>query len=128
MTSSIHCTGRLPIVLVVDPVAASRFTLWRALGRRFGVLEAEDARGARAWLASRDAIDILLAQRELPDADGGAFVDSLATASPRARVQRALVLDRGDNVLTIVAQLTRWFHPSSWREGEVDVRRRLRWP
>jgi hypothetical protein len=35
--------ARFPIVLVVDPVAASRFMMWRLLNGSFGVLEAEDA-------------------------------------------------------------------------------------
>ena len=50
--------ARLPIVLVVDPVAASRQTMWRLLSRSFGVLEAPDARRAREWLTCRPSIDV----------------------------------------------------------------------
>jgi hypothetical protein len=60
--------GRLPLVLLVDPVDASRFALWRELSRSFGVLEAPDAARARAWLRDRQDIDAIVVQRELPDA------------------------------------------------------------
>src|ERR1700722_14914212 len=62
--------ARLPTVLIVDPIAASRFTMWRLLSRSFGVLEAEDARHACEWLDCRKSIDALIVRKELPDAHG----------------------------------------------------------
>src|SRR5271166_4578074 len=82
--------SRLPILLVVDPVAASRQAMWRLLSRSFGVLEAPDARRAHEWLACRPGIDALIVQRELPDADGAELVLDLVAA--RAAVASRVIL------------------------------------
>jgi hypothetical protein len=121
MNSLQTSAGRLPIVLIVDPVVAARFTLWRLLGRRFGVLEAVDACGAREWLACRQDIDALVVQRELPDANGGEFVRSLASIWAPA-MDRAVVTGRDDDVRNVVATLAEWFfYPCA---GVVGGRRR----
>jgi hypothetical protein len=99
---------RLPIVLVVDPVAASRQSMWRLLSRSFGVLEAPDARGARDWLTRRPGIDALVVQRELPDADGSVFVDSLVAARA-AIASRSLLVTRPVDLRSVLASLTHWF-------------------
>jgi DNA-binding NtrC family response regulator len=99
---------RLPIVLVVDPVSESRFAMWRLLGARFGVIEAADARGVREWLASRQDIDAIVVQRELPDGDGSEVLDSLASAWAPASL-RSIVMDRADDARSVVERLTRSF-------------------
>lgn len=121
MSRVLTSVDRLPIVLVVDPVAEARFTMWRLLGRRFGVLEAADARAASEWLACRPDIDALVVQRMLPDANGGEFVTSLAKAGA-SRTERAIVVDRGDDVRTVVATLAEWFFCP--RPKTVAARRR----
>jgi DNA-binding NtrC family response regulator len=100
--------ARLPVVLVVDPVAASRFTMWRLLSRYFGVLEAPDARRARDWLASRRGIDALIVQAELPDADGGAFVKSLVSSGV-AVASRAILVKKTVDLRAVVTTLADWF-------------------
>jgi hypothetical protein len=99
---------RLPIVLVVDPVVASRHTMWRLLNRSFGVLEAPDALRARVWLNRRPNIDALVVQRELPDAYGSEFVTSLAAARV-AVASRTIVVERPVDLRTLVASLAGWF-------------------
>jgi hypothetical protein len=103
--------ARLPIVLVVDPVTESRFTIWRLLSVRFGVLEAADARGACRWLSQRPDIDALIVQSEHPEADGSALVRSLKTTGARID-ERLVVMSRPAEVRRVVADLTRRFTPS----------------
>jgi hypothetical protein len=99
--------ARLPIVLVVDPIAASRFTMWRLLSGSFGVLEASDARGAHAWLGGRRRIDALIVREDLPDARGDDLVKSLAGCVDAA--SRAIVVSRSPDLLDVAARLARWF-------------------
>jgi response regulator RpfG family c-di-GMP phosphodiesterase len=113
--------SRLPLVLVVDPVAASRHTMWRVLSRSFGVLEAPDARRARDWLASRADIDAVVVQRELPDADGYEFVQSLA-AVRAAVASRVLVVTRPVDLRRVLTSLTRWLFSHDVRKAEVLLR------
>ena len=113
--------SRLPIVLVVDPVAASRQTMWRLLSRSFGVLEAPDARRAHEWLASRPDIHAIVVQRQLPDADGGELVSALVAA--RAPVaSRAILVTRPVDLRTVLVSLTRWFYPRDARKAEGLLR------
>ncbi len=113
--------ARLPIVLVVDPVVASRHALWRLLSRSFGVLEAPDARRAREWLACRPNIDALVVQRELPDTSGSDFVKSLAAARiPVA--SRTIVVARPVDLHALVTSLAGWFFARE--AGKIDVRLR----
>jgi response regulator RpfG family c-di-GMP phosphodiesterase len=100
--------ARLPIVLVVDPVVASRHTMWRLLSRSFGVLEAPDARSASAWLTSRPNIDALVVQSELPDIYGSEFVESLALAR-LAVASRSILVARPVDLRTVVTSLAGWF-------------------
>jgi DNA-binding NtrC family response regulator len=113
--------ARLPIVLVVDPVAASRFTMWRMLSPSFGVLEAADARRARDWLTSGRRIDALVVQKELPDADGSEFVKSLATAGVTSASRTILVTSPID-VHTVVTSLAGWFFSRDVRRAELLLR------
>ena len=100
--------ARLPIVLVVDPVVASRHTMWRLLSRSFGVLEAPDALRARDWLDCRPNIDALVVQTELPDTCGSEFMKSLAAARiPVA--SRTIVVERPVDLRTLVTSLAGWF-------------------
>jgi response regulator RpfG family c-di-GMP phosphodiesterase len=75
-------TGRVPLVLVVDPVVSSRHTLWRTLHRAFGVLEADSAASARTWLARRPDIDALIVHGDLPDARGLDLAREIVDSSP----------------------------------------------
>jgi len=98
---------RLPIVLLVDPVVASRYWMWRTLSRAFGVLEAASAGAAREWIAQRPDIDAIVVQRMLPDAPGAELVMELERAQhPVAR--RAIVVERGD-LRSAIAKLVGWF-------------------
>jgi hypothetical protein len=95
--------GGPPLVLLVDPIVASRHWMWRTLSRAFGVLEACDARGARAWIAHRPDIDALVIEDELPDERGLDLVRSLATAkNPIA--SRSIVLARPNPDWARIAQ------------------------
>jgi hypothetical protein len=107
---------RLPIVLVVDPVAASRFTMWRLLSQFFGVLEADGAGRASQWLARRPSIDAVVVQRKLPDADGSRFVASLAIAS------RAILVERPIDVRMVATSLSGWFFAQDPRKAEALLR------
>lgn len=100
--------GRLPVVLVVDPVAASRHTMWRLLNGSFGVIEAPDAERAREWIAHRPDIDALVVQSDLPDAHGRELVRSLALAQVTA-ASHALVVRRPVDLRRVVTCLARWF-------------------
>jgi DNA-binding NtrC family response regulator len=110
--------GRPPLVLLVDPVVASRQWMWRALSAGFGVIEAGTARAARDWLEQRHDIDALVVQDELPDGRGADFVRALAsTGHPIA--SRAIVVERGD-VRSALSQLGQWFFaPDSGRDSGV---------
>ncbi len=117
--------GGLPLVLLVDPSLTSRHWMWRALNRAFGVIEADNARGARDWLARRPDIDALVVDDELPDARGVDLVSDLAMThhpaaaraivlarmSPEwARVAEAgmTLVERGD-LRAVVSKLSGWF-------------------
>jgi response regulator RpfG family c-di-GMP phosphodiesterase len=113
--------ARLPIVLVVDPVAASRFTMWRLLSRSFGILEAPDALHARTWLTCRPSIDALIVQRKLPDADGFELVESLGTAR-FAGASRAILVTRPVDLHTVVTRLAGWFLARDARGAEMLLR------
>jgi response regulator RpfG family c-di-GMP phosphodiesterase len=113
--------ARLPIVLVVDPVVASRHTMWRLLSRSFGVLEAPDARRASDWLACRPNIDALVVQRELPDTYGSEFVKSLAAARiPVA--SRTIMVARPVDLRTLVTTLAGWFFSRDAGKTEALLR------
>jgi response regulator RpfG family c-di-GMP phosphodiesterase len=95
--------GRSSLVLLVDPYVASRHFMWRALNRAFGVIEADSASAARAWIASRPDIDALVVQDELPDQRGLELVRELVDARhPVAR--RSIVLARLNPDWAAIAQ------------------------
>ncbi|HEY6463809.1 MAG TPA: hypothetical protein VIY73_26750 [Polyangiaceae bacterium] len=117
--------GRPPLVLLVDPVVASRTWMWRGLSRAFGVLEAGSAEAARAWITRRPDIDALVVQDELPDGRGLELVSDLASerhpvvsrsivlARPDAQWSRtnlagATLVERGD-LRAVVSKLASWF-------------------
>jgi CheY-like chemotaxis protein len=83
--------GRPPLVLLVDPVVASRHRLWRALHGTFGVLEAESVESARTWIARRPDIDAIIVHDDLPDGNGLELLRELA-ASRHPLAGRAIVL------------------------------------
>jgi CheY-like chemotaxis protein len=112
---------RLPLVLVVDPVAASRHMVWRVLSRSFGVLEAPDAQRARGWLRDRADIDALVVQRELPDAHGSEFVESLVSARLDV-ASRSILVTRPVDVRAVLTSLAGWFFPRDARKADA-VRR-----
>jgi len=113
--------SRLPIVLVVDPVAVSRFAMWRLLSGSFGVLEASDARSARDWLTCRRGIDALVVQSELPDADGREFVLSLSMARVPV-ASRAIVVARPVDVRQVVTTLAGWLFSRSLGQAQALLR------
>jgi CheY-like chemotaxis protein len=117
--------ARLPLVLVVDPVAASRQTLWRLLSRSFGVLEAPDARRAQGWLASRPDIDAMVVQRELPDADGGDFVLGLVSAQASV-ASRVVLVTRPIDLATVLRSLAGWFFSRDVRKSDLLMRQAAR--
>jgi response regulator RpfG family c-di-GMP phosphodiesterase len=117
--------ARPPLVLLVDPVVASRHWMWRAMSQAFGVIEAETARSARQWLARRPDIDALVVQDELPDQSGHELVCDLASqqypvaarsiviARPSpdwGRIAQAglTLVERGD-LRALLAKLASWF-------------------
>lgn len=114
-------TARLPVVLVVDPVASSRHTLWRLLTHCFGVIESTDARGAREWLERRPDIDALVVQDDLPDARGREWVKSLAEARLGA-VSHALVVGRPVDLRMVVTRMVGWFFSRDSRRAEELMR------
>jgi len=83
--------ARPPLVLLVDPILASRHSMWRILSRGFGVLEAQSASAARAWMARRPDIDALVVEDDLPDERGLDFVRGLVNAR-HPIAARAIVL------------------------------------
>jgi hypothetical protein len=85
--------SRPPLVLLVDPILASRHSMWRVLSRGFGVIEAGNATAARAWMTRRPDIDALVVEDDLPDERGLEFVRGLAKAK-HPIVSRAIVLSR----------------------------------
>ena len=113
--------ARLPIVLVIDPVAASRLSLWRLLSRSFGVLEAPDAKRALACLGCRPQIDALVVQEHLPDASGAELVESLATARVPA-ASRAVLVSRPVDQRSVLAALSRSLFAREPRRVEALLR------
>jgi response regulator RpfG family c-di-GMP phosphodiesterase len=95
--------GRSSLVLLVDPLVASRHFMWRALNRAFGVIEADSAGAARAWIACRPDIDALVVQDELPDQRGLELVRELADARHPV-VRRTIVLARLNPDWAAIAQ------------------------
>ena len=71
--------GRSPLVCSWTRLVASRHFMWRALNRAFGVIEADSAGAARAWIACRPDIDALVVQDELPDQRGASSCASSST-------------------------------------------------
>lgn len=124
MIGGIDCVAagfRLPIVLVVDPEAASRFTLWRLLSPSLGVLEARDGRRARDWLRCGRRIDALVVQKALPDSDGSELVKSLLTARIAA-ASRAVIVTRPIDLHMVVTNMTSWFFSQDARRADALVR------
>jgi hypothetical protein len=113
--------ARLPIVLVVDPIATSRFTMWRLLNRSFGVLEAEDARRACEWLDCRQSIDALVVQKELPDAHGGDLLNRLLAARVAA-ASRGILVERPIDFRLVVTRLAGWFLSRETRKTDALLR------
>lgn len=85
--------GRPPLVLLVDPVVASRHWMWRGMSRAFGVLEAGSVEAARDWMTQRPDIDALVVEDELPDGRGVELVRDLEASSHRV-ASRSIVLAR----------------------------------
>jgi hypothetical protein len=77
--------GRLPLVLLVDAAVSSRHSLWRALHRAFGVLEADSAESARTWLSRRPDIDALVVHGDLDDCCGEDLAREWVDLRPTAR-------------------------------------------
>jgi len=96
--------GRTPLVLLVDPIVASRHWMWRGMSRAFGVLEAGSVEAARDWIARRPDIDALVVQDELPDGRGDDLVRDLVTARHRV-ASRSIVLARPGVEWSRMAQL-----------------------
>jgi CheY-like chemotaxis protein len=109
--------ARLPLVLVVDPVAASRQKMWRLLSRSFGVLEAPDAARAHELLSSRPDIAALVVQRELPDGDGADFVLDLVSVGAEVAA-RVVLVSRPVDLRTVLRSLAGWFfaHDAGMRD------------
>ena len=117
--------GRSPLVLLVDPVVASRHWMWRGMSRAFGVLEAGSVEAARDWMDQRPDIDALVVQDELPDGRGAELVRDLVTArhpvacrsivlarpgvewSRMATLEETLI-ERG-NLRAVLSKLAGWF-------------------
>jgi hypothetical protein len=101
--------GRPPLVLLVDPIVASRHWMWRAMSHAFGVLEAGTARGARDWIAQRPDIDALVVQDDLPDERGVELVRDLARLQyPVA--SHAIILTRSAmDLRAVLSKLATWF-------------------
>jgi response regulator RpfG family c-di-GMP phosphodiesterase len=81
------------LVLLVDPLIASRHFMWRALSHAFGVIEAGSADAARTWIQKRPDIDALVVQDELPGQRGIDLVRELISAKHRV-ASRCIVLAR----------------------------------
>lgn len=117
--------ARPPLVLLVDPVVASRAWMWRTISQACGVVEAGTAQAAREWVAHRPDIDALVVQDELPDQSGRDLVRELVSAR-HPLAQRSIVLarpspdwgrivqagftliERGD-LRALLAKLASWF-------------------
>ncbi len=84
---------RPPLVLLVDPIVASRHWMWRAISQACGVVEASTACAARNWMAHRPDIDALVVQDELPDLCGRELVGDLVSAR-HPLAERSIVLAR----------------------------------
>lgn len=100
------CAKHLPIVLVVDPDASARLSLWRLLAPSWGVLEARDALGAHYWLAHRNDIDAVLVRRRLPDMSGVDLVSSVTGS-------RGILMEAGEDARCVAATLTARIHSSA---------------
>jgi hypothetical protein len=98
---------RLPIVLIVNPTAESRFTMWRLLSGDFGVLEAASALAACDWLVSRQDIDALVVQG-LPEVDDRDFVSVAVKARPRL-AGRVIVVAPYDDARHTADTVRGWF-------------------
>jgi len=85
--------GRTPLVLLVDPIVASRHWMWRGMSRAFGVLEAGSVEAARDWMTQRPDIDALVVEDELPDGRGVELVRDLEASRHRV-ASRSIVLAR----------------------------------
>ncbi len=112
---------RLPIVLVIDPVAASRLTLWRLLSRSCGVLEAPDAQRAQACLDRWPRVDALVVQRQLPDGTGEELVARLAQARVPA-ASRAVLVSRPVDLRAVLTTLSASMFPREPRRAEALLR------
>jgi CheY-like chemotaxis protein len=121
MLSVDAAVARLPIVLVVDPVAASRLAMWRLLSPSFGVIEAPDARRAQESLTRRPDIAALVMQKELPDADGAEFVKSLVVARA-AIASRAILVGRPVDSRAVLTSLAGWFFSRDIRKAGAVLR------
>jgi response regulator RpfG family c-di-GMP phosphodiesterase len=101
--------GRPALVLLVDPVVATRHWMWRAMSRAFGVLEAGSARAARDWIEQRPDIDALVTQDELPDARGAELVEQLARASHPVASRSIVLVRSGIDLRAVLSKLAGWF-------------------
>ncbi len=101
--------GRPPLVLLVDPVVASRHWMWRAMSRGFGVLEAGTARAAREWIDRRPDIDALVVQDELPDQRGVELVSDLERIRHPVASRSIVLTGSGGDVRAVLAKLASWF-------------------
>jgi response regulator RpfG family c-di-GMP phosphodiesterase len=109
----------LPIVLVVDPMTVSRFTMWRLLSQSLGVLEAPTAQRASQWLQCRPDIGALVVQTNLPDGDGDALVRSLSTTPMASRV---IMVTTPVDFHTVANTLAGWFFPRDTRSASRLMR------
>jgi hypothetical protein len=96
--------GRPPLVLLVDPIVASRHWMWRGMSRAFGVLEAGSVESARNWMKQRPDIDALVVEDELPDGRGVELVRDLVASRHRV-ASRSIVLARPGVEWARMAQL-----------------------
>jgi hypothetical protein len=112
---------RPPLVLLVDPIVASRHWMWRTLSGGFGVLEAGTAGAAREWLERRPEIDALVVRDELPDGRGGDLVSALAVEKHPV-ASRSIVLSGPGDVRGVLSQLAQWFLARNPRLARALVR------
>jgi hypothetical protein len=112
--------ARLPIVLVVDPVVASRHHDV-ALAQPVFRCPRSPRRAMPARLACRRNIDALVVQSELPDTYGSEFVESLAAAQV-AVASRAIRVVRSVDLRTVVTNLAGWFFSRDDRKADVLLR------
>jgi response regulator RpfG family c-di-GMP phosphodiesterase len=113
-----EAVARLPVVLVVDPMTVSRFTMWRLLSQSLGVLEAPTARRASEWLDCRPDIGALVVQTMLPDGDG----EGLARNLSPAMASRVIMISRPVDFQAVAKTLSGWFFHQDTRSGSVLMR------